>query len=223
MQSGKVEVVVFDVNETLSDMSTLATRFANVGAEPTLAKAWFAALLRDGFALTAAGSTERFATLARQGLYTLLDGADLQRSLDDAVEHVLAGFDALGVHPDVVAGVQALTAKGLRLVTLSNGATSVADGLLARAGVREQFDRLLSVEDAGVWKPAPGAYEYAARECKVDLDAMLLVAVHPWDVDGAARAGMQTAWVDRSTGRYPAYFTGPDYTATGIDDLAAQV
>ena len=56
-----VQVVVFDVNETLSDMAPLADRFADVGAPPALARLWFAALLRDGFARTAAGESERFA------------------------------------------------------------------------------------------------------------------------------------------------------------------
>jgi 2-haloacid dehalogenase len=41
-------VVVFDVNETLSDMGPLAARFAAVGAPKHLAKLWFAALLRGG-------------------------------------------------------------------------------------------------------------------------------------------------------------------------------
>ena len=35
-------------------------------------------------------------------------------------------------------------------------------------------------------------------------EEMVLVAVHPWDVDGARRAGLQTAWVNRSGGAFPA-------------------
>ncbi len=34
------------------------------------------------------------------------------------------------------------------------------------------------------------------------MDAML-VAVHPWDIDGAARAGLATAWINRNGGVYP--------------------
>ena len=49
---------------------------------------------------------------------------------------------------------------------------------------------------------------------------MVLVAVHPWDVDGAARAGLQTAWVNRSGGPFPAMFREPTYTVAGIDELA---
>lgn len=45
-------VVVFDVNETLSDMTPMAQRFTDVGAPADLATLWFATVLRDGFALT---------------------------------------------------------------------------------------------------------------------------------------------------------------------------
>ena len=31
----------------------------------------------------------------------------------------------------------------------------------------------------------------------------MLVAVHPWDIDGASRAGLVTAWLNRSGGPYP--------------------
>jgi len=220
----QVEVVVFDVNETLSDMTAMGARFTEVGADSALARTWFAGLLRDGFARTVSGTSERFATLGREGLYAALAGAALDRDLDAAVDHIMSGFEGLEVHPDVPAGMRALRAGGLRQVTLSNGATSVAEGLLGRAGLRDECEMLLSVEDAKVWKPAAAAYEYAARQCQVDIAAMMLVAVHPWDVDGAARAGMQTAWIDRTGGaRYPSYFTTPDRTAAGIDDLAAQL
>lgn len=112
------------------------------------------------------------------------------------------------------------TSTGARLVTLSNGGASVAEGLLTRAGVRDLFEAVLSVEDAGVWKPAPGSYRYAASRCGTDIAAMMLVAVHPWDVDGAARAGMRSAWINRTGATYPSYFTPPDVEATSLAHLA---
>lgn len=216
-------VVVFDVNETLSDMAPMAGRFAEIGAPEHLAKVWFASLLRDGFALAAAGSRESFAEIGAGTLRTLLTGVPLDRDVDAAVEHVLSGFMNLQVHPDVPDGVQALRAAGLRLVTLTNGSTQVADRLLTGAGIRQEFEGLLSVEDAGIWKPARGAYEYAARMCGTGMAEMLLVAVHPWDIDGAARAGMTTAWIDRSGMPYPGHFTGPEHTVPALGDLPGKL
>jgi 2-haloacid dehalogenase len=217
------KVLVFDVNETLSDMAPMASRFQDVGAPVHLAKTWFASLLRDGFALTVSGENPRFADLGAEGLRGSLDGLPLNRSLDEAVAHVMDGFAALQVHPDVPDGVQALTELGIRLVTLSNGSASVAQRLLAGAGLDDRFERLLSVEQAGVWKPAPAAYAYALAECGVDpMDAML-VAVHPWDTDGAQRAGLASAWVNRGAAGYPGHFRKPNLVARSLVHLADQL
>ena len=61
-------VILFDVNETLSDMNGLQTRFTEVGAPAHLSALWFATALREGFTLTAAGGQERFAVLADHAL-----------------------------------------------------------------------------------------------------------------------------------------------------------
>jgi 2-haloacid dehalogenase len=206
---------VFDVNETLSDLGPMGRRFAEVGLPPDAARLWFAAVLRDGFGVAAAGGLVPFADVARGVLRPMVSGDEA------AVEHVLAGFLELPVHPDVPDGVRALRAAGHRLVTLSNGAASVADALLTRAGIRDQFEALLSVEDAGVWKPARAAYLHAANQAAVPPAEATLVAAHPWDIDGAARAGLRTAWIDRAGAGYPAHLTRPDRTVATVAGLAA--
>ena len=133
------------------------------------------------------------------------------------------GFSALSLHPDVPEGLRALKEAGLRLVTLSNGSAQIADRLLSSGGARDAFDALLSVEDVGAWKPSRAAYEHAARACKVGLSELLLVAVHPWDIDGAARAGLSTAWINRVGGLYPRYFTPPTHTVSTLGDLAGHL
>jgi len=217
------QVIVFDVNQTLSDMSPLADRFTDIGAPEQLTGTWFAALLRDGFALAAAGSQQSFTRLGTGTLRTLLAGLELNRPIDAAVEHVMTGFAQLPLHPDIPEGVRTLHQAGIRLVTLTNGSTQVADRLFTDAGIRDRFEALLSVEDAGIWKPARAAYEYAARACSVPVQEMLLVAVHPWDIDGAHRAGLATAWINRTGGPYPDYFTRPGLIGTHLGDIAEQI
>jgi 2-haloacid dehalogenase len=217
------QLLVFDVNETLSDMAPIAGRFETLGADPSLARAWFAGLLRDGFALTVARENPSFARLAADGLRTVLAGSSLNRPVEEAVEHIMDGFSGLAVHPDVPSGVRALAKLGIRLVTLSNGSASIARRLLADAGLDHAFESFLSVEQAGIWKPAPGAYAYALEACGVDpMDAML-VAAHPWDTDGASRAGLATAWINRTGGRYPDYFRPPALEAASLRQLAEQL
>lgn len=221
--SRRPDLLVFDVNETLSDMAPLAARFQEVGAPGILAATWFAELLRDGFALTVSGVAAPFARLAAEGLHARLADYDLDRDVDAAVAHVLEGMAALSVHSDVPEGLRALAGLGIPMVTLSNGAAQVAEALLERSGVRPLVDRFLSVEDAGIWKPASAAYDYALGTCGVEPSDAMLVAVHPWDTDGAARAGLRTAWVNRSGHRFPTYFTEPELRVTSLLDLATRL
>lgn len=216
-------VIIFDVNESLSDMSAMAHRFEDVGAPAHMAQTWFAGLLRDGFALTAVAASAPFATIAAESLRVGFHGLSLNRETEDAVAHIMAGFRGLQVHPDVPDGIRALSSLGIRLVSLSNGSASIAEALFERAGLRSLFEQVLSVDDAGSWKPAPGAYRYALQRSEVDPRDAMLVAVHPWDTDGAARVGMATAWLNRTDSRYPSYFTPPDLRPTSLPDLATLV
>jgi 2-haloacid dehalogenase len=211
--------IVFDVNETLSDMSPMGERFSEIGAPAELAKLWFATLLRDGFALTASGEKGSFAAIGAEALRGVLTEVRLNRPLEAAVEHVMGGMTALSVHQDVPDGIRALAAAGFRLITLSNGSAQIAGKLLTDAGIRDEFQSLLSVEDAAAWKPARASYDYAAVTCEADPADMVLVAVHPWDIHGAARAGLRTAWLNRDGGRYPSYFQAPEFTVTALTDL----
>lgn len=216
---GRPAVIVFDVNETLSDLSPLAARFVAAGVPASACSLWFTSVLRDGFALSVAGGRPSFGVVARETLLHQLSRTDLHKPLEQAADQILEGLDELPVHPDVVSGVAQLHDAGFRLATLSNGATSIAERLLGDAGIRDRFEQVLSVDDAGAWKPARQAYEYAAEACGVAPEDLLLVATHPWDLDGAARAGLATAWVDRSEAYYPATFHAPTLRVPSIDHL----
>jgi 2-haloacid dehalogenase len=50
---------------------------------------------------------------------------------------------------------------------------------------------------------------------------MMLVAVHPWDIHGAAKAGLKTAWLNRAGADYPSYFQSPDVTVGALTELPA--
>jgi 2-haloacid dehalogenase len=217
--AGTPAVIVFDVNETLSDISAMQTRFAQDGAPAPLARLWFATVLREGFALAATGEAARFADIGVEVLEELLASAGVS-SPEGTAARLVSSMAELPLHPDVGAGIRALRAAGHRLITLSNGSANVARRLTEAAGIDGQFNRFLSVEDAGAWKPHRAAYEYAAQQCQTTEGQMLLVAVHPWDVHGAARAGLRTAWLNRTGADYPSYYARPDLTVTALVDLA---
>jgi 2-haloacid dehalogenase len=214
-------VVLFDVNETLSDLQALRARFEDVGAPGQLLEVWFASTLRDGFALAAAGAYADFRTVGLGVLRGRLAQVEtLRRAPDAAAEHILAGFGELEFHPDVEEGVRKLAAAGVRMATLTNGAAEVAAELLERAGLADLVERRFSVDEVQRWKPAPEPYLHAARELDVSPAQCTLVAVHPWDIDGAKRAGLRAAWLNRRNNSYPDFFEAPDATGETLGALA---
>ena len=216
------DLVLLDVNETLSDTSALAGVLARLGAPEHLGPTWFASVLRDGFALTVAGAPGPFADVAAAAARSLLAAHVDAPALDGAVETLVGAVGELPLHPDVADGLASLAAAGTRLVALTNGSADVASGLLERGGVRRHLEGVLSVQDLGdgAWKPAAAAYAGACAALGTGAGAAMLVAVHPWDVHGAARAGLRTAWVDRSGAEFPAVFAEPEVSVGGLDGLA---
>ncbi|MFF4761749.1 haloacid dehalogenase type II [Streptomyces sp. NPDC001292] len=217
-------VLVFDVNETLTDMTALGARLEDAGLSVGLLPQWFAGVLRDGIALTLAGGRAPFAQVAGDGLRTLLARERPERDPEPLVEHVLAGLSELPVHPDVPGGVRALHAAGHRLATLTNGSVDTTRAVLTRAGLADCFEAHLDVQGAGGrWKPAAAAYAHALGALDVPAASALLVAVHPWDIDGASRAGLRTAWLRRTPVPYPSALRPADLEATGVTDLARRL
>jgi 2-haloacid dehalogenase len=215
------DVLVFDVNETLSDMAPLGARLRDAGLPAELLRVWFVGVLRDGIALTLAGGRASFTDIAGDGLRTLLARETPAADPGPLVDHVLAGLPRLPVHPDVPDGVRALREAGHRLMTLTNGSADTTRAVLAAAGLEDAFEAHLDIQGAGGrWKPDRAAYAHALRTARVPAAAAMLVSVHPWDVDGAARAGLRTAWLRRTLAPYPSALHPADLEATGVTDLA---
>ncbi|MFP8904976.1 haloacid dehalogenase type II [Streptomyces atacamensis] len=215
------QVLVFDVNETLSDLTPLRDRFEAVGAPAELMPLWFAQTLRDGFALTTAGAYADFADVALDGLRSLLPGVrGWSGETEAAARHIVDGFAHLAVHPDVPDGVRRLAAAGFRLVTMTNGSARLTERLLAGAGLPDFFEALLDADGPRCWKPAPAAYRYAVERVGARPEQAVLVAAHPWDIDGATRAGLAGAWLRRGPGAYPQTMLPPVYSARDLEELA---
>jgi 2-haloacid dehalogenase len=205
--------VIFDVNETLTDMEPLRTAFEQAGLPGDRLDTWFAAVLRDGIALTAAGGYADFAQVAKD----VLRGMGLP---DKEIDHVLGAFTELRVHPDIPDGMRMLRANGIRLFTMTNGAAAMTQGILRREGLLDLVEATLDVSGPRAWKPARAAYEYAVARTGVRPEQAALVAVHPWDIDGAQRAGLIGAYLDRRGTAYPEVMSAPRVTAPDLRELA---
>jgi 2-haloacid dehalogenase len=96
--------------------------------------------------------------------------------------------------PDVPAGLEALR-RGRVVAALSNGNLALLVDLTRHGDLR--FDCLLSAELVRVYKPEAQVYLTGARLLGLEPGEVMMVAAHPFDLQGARGAGLRTAFVDR--------------------------
>lgn len=204
-------VVLFDVVETLFSLAPVEAALAPLGLSVDL---YFARLLRDGFALAAAGDYRAFAEIAASTLAALTTGAT-----DDQRERVQRAFGALPPHPDAEPAFVKLAAAGVTVCTLTNGGAEATEGLLADSGLRRHVERVMTVEPTQRWKPSPEPYRQAVGSLGIEPHDTALVAVHSWDIHGANRAGLTTGWCSRLEGAYPSIFAPADVVGSDLCEV----
>lgn len=177
-------------------------------------------ILRDGFAHAAAGTTATFPDLARHHLTVLLEERGLPGE-EERLARVLGGFEQTQPHADVEPALRRLAEQDVTVATMTNGTVEITREFLARAGLDRYVDATHDVSMAGGWKPAPVAYRCVLDQHGAEAREAALVAVHPWDLHGAATVGMTTGWVDRDGARYPAGMAPPDvHGASMVESVA---
>lgn len=208
--------VVFDVVETLMSLEPLRDRFSTVGLDPSALERWFDRMLRDGMALTLAGSYQPFPEVARETLRTISRG----EIDDEQARYVLAGFAQLPAQPDAEPAMRTLSRAGIEVVCLSNGTHRTTVDFLDRTGLAPLVREVISAADVGQWKPPPQVYHYALARIGRPAREVALVAVHAFDCHGARALGITTGWSSRLEGHYGTIFDSPDVSGADLVEVA---
>ncbi len=191
------KIILFDVNETLLDLTPVKESVGKaLGDRPELAPLWFTTLLQYSLVTTVADHYLGFARVGAACLRMVAKNHGVELSEENARE-ALAPMRSLPPHPDVIPALGRLQDANFRLVTLTNSSKAAVADQMRHAGLTTFFEALLSVEDVGKYKPHADVYHWAAGRAGADVSECLLVAAHGWDVAGAAWAGMRTAFVAR--------------------------
>lgn len=192
-------VIVFDMNETLLDMSALDPTFAKIFGQESgseLRKKWFTQLLELFLTVTITGEYRDFEKLSDDALQMLAQRQGRGASAEDRAA-LKAAQAELPAHPDVRPGLARLKEAGFTTTVLSNSTEKASKALLKRAGLGDALYHVLSADAVQRYKPAREAYEYAATQLGVTSGAIVLVAAHAWDVAGAMAAGCEAAFIAR--------------------------
>ena len=214
--------LVFDVNETLLDLSALDAPFDDAFGSPDVRAAWFAQVLQSALVHTVLDTYADFSAIAAAALDMIAARHD--RSLSEAERHaILDTVRTLPPHADVPDTLDRLAAADIRLAALSNGAPDVLHAQLAHANLTAYFDEILSAHAVRRLKPAPDPYHMAMDVLGVSACDMGFVAAHTWDVAGAMRVGCPATLVLRDGATPDPLAPPPNRTAQTLRDLADQL
>jgi 2-haloacid dehalogenase len=217
-------IIVFDVNETLLDITTLEPLFHRVFGDRQVLREWFSALVLYSQTMTLSGLYTPFGAL---GVGALRMTADIHQVAigDDDIAELKKRMGTMPAHPDAVPALTRLRDAGFRLVTLTNSASGASPTPLEKAGLSHFFERTFSVEETGKFKPAAETYRLVAKALSVETSDLCLIACHLWDTIGAQAAGCRGAFVTRP---HNAILTAPgvplpDLVAAELTELADQI
>jgi 2-haloacid dehalogenase len=215
-------ILVFDVNETLLDLSVLQPHFARVFGDAQVLREWFSTLLLYSNVASLAGPYADFGAIAGAALDMVAESRGARLSSDDRAA-ILAGTRSLPAHPDVRPGLERLRRAGFRTVTLTNSPPAVVELQLKNAGLAELFERSFSVDAVKRFKPAPEPYRHVAEQLGVGVGDLRLIAAHAWDVAGALQAGCAAAFVARPGKVLYPLAPRPDVVVPDFGELATQI
>jgi 2-haloacid dehalogenase len=192
----KPAAIVFDVNETLLDMSALDPLFADAFSDKAVRRVWFAQSITNALTATLVGTYVDFGEIQRAALEMTAKRRGV--AIDpERVRRILRGVAALPAHGDVHAALARLRDAGIRLAVLTNSTTSAVEEQLESTRLRPYFEAVLSADTVRRFKPASEPYAMAAETLGLSPVEILFAAAHDWDVTGAMKAGYRTAFIAR--------------------------
>jgi 2-haloacid dehalogenase len=210
--------VLFDVNGTLLDPRALTASWD--GAPSGLGLSLLDQTVAQAMVDTMTGEFREFSEYMRAAL---AHRAHLAGLGDDAVQAGLRAAAALPPYPDAADALARLTVAGHTLSALTNSPADGARSALREAGLLEHFHAVISVEAVGAYKPDPRVYAHALEVVGTPAGETWFVAGHWWDVAGAKRAGLRTAWIGRDEGVLLDTVPGPDVRAADLKEAAEAI
>jgi 2-haloacid dehalogenase len=193
-----IRAFVFDAYGTLFDVHAAVARHRGAAGPDAdrFSEVWRAKQLEYAWMLSAAGQYQDFWTLTERALdYAFARFPTVDRALRPVLLDCYFKLDAV---PDARGALDALKAKGLKLAILSNGNPRMLDGAIINAGMKGDFDAVLSVDTIRIYKPRPEVYALVTQAFAIAPAEVAFVSANRWDIMGGTAFGFRCVWVNRA-------------------------
>ena len=210
---------VFDLYGTLVDFTSLHERVADVAPDVRgFVETWRAKQLAYAFTATLMERYEDFDTLTGYALAFAAAAHGVSLGAERRAALVAAWSD-LPAYADVPGTLAALRAQGKRLAILSNGTPAALARVVARAGIADAFDAILSVDAVRAYKPSPAVYALAERTLGLERGRIGFISSNGWDATGAAEYGFEVYWCNRRGVPAETFGAVPAHTIASLAEL----
>lgn len=188
---------VFDAYGTLFDVHSAASRYSDaIGAGwDRLSQLWRSKHLEYTWIHAQTGRHVPFWRLAERSLdFAIASTGGVPAGVRDKL---LSAYRTLSAYPEVAGVLRDLRQSGARLAILTNGDPDMIDDAVTSAGLSGLLDEVLTVHEAGVYKPNPAVYRLACDRFGVGPEAISFQSSNRWDIAGAKAFGFHCVWINR--------------------------
>jgi len=214
----KIKAIIFDAYGTLFDVNSAAEKckeklgdkwegFANYWRTTQLEYTWLRSLMRRH---------KDFWQITEDSL----DKSMNFYNIDNAMRSELLNlYKVLSPFTEVRDALNKLKQSNYKLAILSNGTPDLLNELVVSNQLKDIFDDIFSVEEAGIFKPDSKVYDLPINKYNIEKNEVLFLSANTWDVSGAGNYGYNTVWVNRNNNIFDKLDFEPNQQISNLSEL----
>ena len=214
----KIKAIIFDAYGTLFDVNSAAEKckeklgdkwegFANYWRTTQLEYTWLRSLMRRH---------KDFWQITEDSLDKSMNFYNIDNSMRSELLNL---YKVLSPFAEVRDALKKLKQSNYKLAILSNGTPDLLNELVVSNQLKDIFDDIFSVEEAGIFKPDSKVYDLPINKYNIEKNEVLFLSANTWDVSGAGNYGYNTVWVNRNNNIFDKLDFEPNQQISNLSEL----
>ena len=214
----KIKAIIFDAYGTLFDVNSAAEKckeklgdkwegFANYWRTTQLEYTWLRSLMRRH---------KDFWQITEDSLDKSMNFYNIDNSMRSELLNL---YKVLSPFTEVRDALNKLKQSNYKLAILSNGTPGLLNELVVSNQLKDIFDDIFSVEEAGIFKPDSKVYDLPINKYNIEKNEVLFLSANTWDVSGAGNYGYNTVWVNRNNNIFDKLDFEPNQQISNLSEL----
>ena len=214
----KIKAIIFDAYGTLFDVNSAAEKckeklgdkwegFANYWRTTQLEYTWLRSLMRRH---------KDFWQITEDSLDKSMNFYNIDNSMRSELLNL---YKVLSPFVEVRDALKKLKQSNYKLAILSNGTPDLLNELVVSNQLKDIFDDIFSVEEAGIFKPDSKVYDLPINKYNIEKNEVLFLSANTWDVSGAGNYGYNTVWVNRNNNIFDKLDFEPNQQISNLSEL----